>query len=49
MMTRVIARLPANATFSDGTTALQVGDTIFLGSYRGDAVAYMKAPDHPGR
>jgi hypothetical protein len=45
MVTRVVARLPANATFSDGTTALQVGDTIFLGSYRGDAVAYMKAPD----
>jgi hypothetical protein len=45
MMTRVVARLPANATFSDGTTALQVGDTIFLGSYRGDAVAYMRAPD----
>jgi len=44
MKTRVIARLPPNATFSDGTTALQVGDTIFLGSYRGEAVAYMKAP-----
>ncbi len=44
MKTRVIARLPPNATFSDGTTALQVGDTIFLGSYRGDAVGYMKAP-----
>jgi hypothetical protein len=45
MMTRVVAHLPANPTFSDGTTALQVGDTIFLGSYRGDAVAYMKAPE----
>lgn len=45
MGTRVVARLPANATFSDGTTAVQVGDTIFLGSYRGDSVAYMKAPD----
>ena len=44
MKTRVIARLSPNATFSDGTTALQVGDTIFIGSYRGDAVAYMKAP-----
>jgi hypothetical protein len=44
MKTRVIARLAPNANFSDGTTALQVGDTIFLGSYRGDAVAYMKAP-----
>ena len=44
MKTRVIARLPPNVTFSDGTTALQVGDTIFLGSYRGDAVAYFKAP-----
>jgi hypothetical protein len=44
MKTRVIARLAPNATFSDGTTALQVGDTIFIGSYRGDAVAYMKAP-----
>jgi len=44
MKTHLIARLEPNATFSDGTTALQVGDTIFLGSYRGDAVAYMKAP-----
>jgi hypothetical protein len=44
MKTRVIARLPPNATFSDGTTALQVGDMIFLGSYKGDAVAYMRAP-----
>jgi hypothetical protein len=44
MKTRVIARLAPNATFSDGTTTLQVGDTIFIGSYRGDAVAYMKAP-----
>jgi hypothetical protein len=44
MKTRVIARLPPNATFSDGTTALQVGTTIFLGSYKGDAVAYMQAP-----
>jgi hypothetical protein len=44
MKTHLIAQLPPNATFSDGTTALQVGDTIFLGSYRGDAVAYMKAP-----
>jgi hypothetical protein len=44
MKTRVIARLSPNATFSDGTTALQVGDTIFIGSYRGDAVAYMRAP-----
>jgi hypothetical protein len=45
MKTRVIARLPPNSTFSDGTTALQVGNTIFLGSYRGDSVAYMKAPN----
>jgi hypothetical protein len=45
MVRRVVARLPASATFSDGTTALQVGDTIFLGSYRGDAVAYMRTPD----
>jgi hypothetical protein len=45
MKTRVIARLAPNPTFSDGTTALQVGDTIFLGSYKGDAVAYMKAPE----
>lgn len=44
MSTRVIARLAPNPTFSDGTTALQVGDTLFLGSYRGDAVAYMRAP-----
>ena len=44
MSTRIIARLPPNGIYSDGTTALQVGDTLFLGSYRGDAVAYMKAP-----
>ena len=33
-----------SGTCMHGTTALQVGDTIFLGSYRGDAVAYMRAP-----
>lgn len=44
MKMHVIARLAPNATFSDGTTALQIGNTLFLGSYRGDAVAYMKLP-----
>jgi hypothetical protein len=44
MQARIIAHLPANANFSDGTSTLQVGDLIFLGSYRGDAIAYLKAP-----
>ena len=41
---RELAHLPANDTYSDGTSAVQVGDTIFMGSYHGDAVAYLKAP-----
>jgi hypothetical protein len=41
---QVLAQLPANETYSDGTSAVQVGNTIFMGSYHGDAVAYMKAP-----
>jgi hypothetical protein len=44
MKTRLIAHFEPSPIYSDGTTALQVGDTLFLGSYRGDAVAYMKAP-----
>lgn len=44
MKAQLLAQLPANETYSDGTSAVQVGDTIFMGSYHGDAVAYMKAP-----
>jgi len=44
MKVRLVAHLPANPLFSDGTTALQVGDRLFIGSYRGDALAYMKVP-----
>ena len=44
MRVKVLAQLPANATYSDGTSTVQVGDTIFMGSYQGDAVAYMQAP-----
>jgi hypothetical protein len=44
MNPRMVVRLPPKATFSDGPSALQVGDTIFLQGGRGNAFAYMKAP-----
>jgi hypothetical protein len=44
MGSRIIARLAPTAACSDGPNGLQVRDTIFLKSCRGDALAYMKAP-----
>ena len=33
---------PGRPEFSNGTVALQVGDTLWLGNFRGDRVAYVK-------
>jgi hypothetical protein len=35
---------PANAAFGGGTVALEVGDTLWVGSYSGDRIAVVDAP-----
>ncbi len=44
MQAKLIANIPPTPIFSDGTTALQIGDTIFVGSHQSDAIAYLQAP-----
>ncbi len=44
MRVKVLAQLPANATYGDDPSAVQVGDMILMGRYHGDAVAYRQAP-----
>jgi hypothetical protein len=36
--------VPGTVAFSDATVAIKVGKTIWVGTYRGDRVAYVKAP-----
>jgi hypothetical protein len=35
---------PSNASFGAGTVALEVGDELWIGSYRGDRIAIVPAP-----
>jgi sugar lactone lactonase YvrE len=35
---------PANASFGGGTVALEVGDDLWIGSYRGDRIAIVDDP-----
>jgi hypothetical protein len=35
---------PDDATFAGNTTAIEVGDKLWLGSYRGDRIAIIPAP-----
>ena len=37
-------KVPGTAAFDNGTTALQVGKELWIGTYRGDRVAYLPAP-----
>ncbi len=39
-----VLKEPANAHFGDGTTTVQIGQTLWIGSFRGDRVAYLAAP-----
>ena len=36
---------PAMDGFIAATTAIQIGDELWLGSYRGDRLAYLPAPE----
>ncbi len=36
---------PAMAGFIASTTAIRIGDELWLGSYRGDRLAYLPAPE----
>jgi hypothetical protein len=37
-------KVPGTAAFDNGTVALQVGKELWIGTYRGDRVAYLPAP-----
>ena len=37
-----VLHVPGTEAFSDATTALQVGDELWIGTYKGDRVAYVK-------
>ena len=37
-------KVPGTAAFDNGTTTLQVGKELWIGTYRGDRVAYLPAP-----
>lgn len=42
-LTPVVAHQPGVPGFDDATTALQVGDELWFGTFRGDRIAYMPA------
>jgi hypothetical protein len=42
MKTQKIAEFPANKYFGDATVALQVDDHLWIGTFRGDRIAYVK-------
>ena len=44
MTTTPYVKVDGNAKFDNGTTALQVGKELWIGTFRGDRVAYMPAP-----
>ena len=37
-----VLRIPGTVAFSDATTALRVGDVLWIGTYKGDRVAWVK-------
>jgi hypothetical protein len=44
MTVEPVVRSPGLPQFDDATSAVQVGDTLWFGTYRGDRVAYRPAP-----
>ncbi len=44
MTTSPYLKIPGTAAFDNGTTTLQVGKELWVGTYRGDRVAYLPAP-----
>jgi hypothetical protein len=35
-----VATKPGNAEFGDATVGLQIGDEMYVGTFRGDRIAY---------
>lgn len=44
MFVKELVSAPGMKEFDDATTAIRVGDTLWLGTFKGDRVAYMNAP-----
>ena len=44
MTTTPVAKEPGMKEFDNATSAVQVGDTLWFGTFRGDRMAYMPAP-----
>jgi hypothetical protein len=44
MMTTPVAKEPGMKEFDNATSTVQVGDTLWFGTFRGDRMAYMPAP-----
>ena len=44
MMTSPVVKEPGRAEFDDATSAVQVGQTLWFGTFHGDRVAYRAAP-----
>ena len=44
MATSPVAKEPGLKEFDDATSTVQVGDTLWFGTFRGDRMAYMPAP-----
>ncbi len=44
MKLKVLLHAPATAEFGDATSALKVGNELWVGTYMGDRVAIVPAP-----
>ncbi len=44
MKLEVLLHVPATASFGDATSALKVGNELWIGTYMGDRVAIVRAP-----
>ena len=44
MFVKTVLTAPGMKEFDNATTAVQVGDTLWLGTFKGDRIAYMNAP-----
>lgn len=44
MFLRTVITAPGMKEFDNATTAIQVGDTLWLGTFKGDRIVYMRAP-----
>ena len=44
MFVREVLSAPGMKEFDNATTAIQTGPTLWLGTFKGDRIAYMNAP-----